>query len=647
MPAPTPYIFVHCDTASLVITRLGLLTESGQPIMLNSCTARASLSTDRLEDFWGDLYAQAWGNRKLIYDLSMDQFAQYGISDSYLGRIDPTLLANLAVNFGMSAAQSGTALLTQGSRELIPAKIAKVNLTVEVEDTRNAGLGSPDGASTPAWSTGTAPAGTRPAITSSLTPTGTIGTPFSYTLTATGTATITYALAPGQVLPPGLALAGAVISGTPTGEAAEWWTEVRASNAYGTSFALLHFTIAAAPVAPPLPVQTYVRYLVDSGEATVPDGFWARSYSGMSPEPTDEASFLAGTPGSSGSVASDPGTPADPDALTGTIGGTRAWQITEIYGRNPTTGVYSYWYQRTPATDTVLAAAVTRGVDILGDATEEFVVGEDIGTVGPGDPTPPAWPGEIKPSDRIEQYYVWKDYLTGKTSCAGLGGDRTYPDLPSFHAAFPMLHLSYTETQTTVLLEFYQKSGTPGYIFQQTTSDTRVATALGATKSPIYHGADIPGGYETSIPEEVPAFTVVGLPSPAPGTSTGPAPAAETWLYVLERFWNGARQCWGLHAHTPEPITLAHVMMQYGKPASAAQHTETTYGRAWIEELWMRFPAASPAHPWECYWSDPTLYPTINDSPIGNSLADNVSPVNNPLVAPGFVFSDATIVWAV
>jgi hypothetical protein len=644
MPAPTPYIFVHCDTATLNITRLGLLTETGgQPIMLNSCTARASLSTDRLEDFWGDLYAQAWGNRKLVYDLSMDQFAQYGISDSYLGRIDPTLLANLAVNFGMSAVSSGTALLTQASRELIPAKIAKVNLTIEVEDERKAGRGSPDGPSTPSWISGTAPAGTRPAITSSLTPTGTIGTAFSYTLTATGTATITFALAPGQVLPPGLALAGAVISGTPTGSAAEYWTEVRASNAYGTSFALLHFTIAAAAVAPPLPVQTYVRYLVDSGQATVPDGFWARSYSGMSPEPTNQTTFLAGTPGSSVAMSTDPGTPTNPNALTGTIGGTRAWQITEIYGRDPGTGVYSYWYQRTPATDTVLAAAVTRGVDILDDATEEFVVGEDIGTVGPGDPTPPAWPGTIKPSSRIEQYYVWKDFLNNKTYGAGLGGDKTYPDLPSFLAAHPSIYLNYTETQTTVLLEYYQKSGTPGYIHQRTTSDTRIATALGSTLSPIYNGVDNPGGFNTSLPEVAPSFTLLPLPAP-PATSTGPAPDPLTWLYVLERSFNGARQCWGLHAYPPTSLTLHRLLGVYGKITSRANHDECTYGMPWVEEVWMRFASVS-AGAWQCYWLDGTLYPSTASAPIGLSLADNVTPVNNPLVAPGLVYSDSTIQW--
>jgi PKD repeat protein len=53
-------------------------------------------------------------------------------------------------------------------------------------------------------------------INSSLTATGTDGTPFSYTITSTGSAPVIYFAAP---LPAGLALSGATISGTPTSAA--------------------------------------------------------------------------------------------------------------------------------------------------------------------------------------------------------------------------------------------------------------------------------------------------------------------------------------------------------------------------------------------------------------------------------------------
>jgi len=121
-------------------------------------------------------------------------------------------------------------------------------------------------------------------------------------------------------------------------------------------------------------------------------------------------------------------------------------------------------------------------------------------------------------------------------------------------------------------------------------------------------------------------------------------PDPATWLYVLERAWNGSRQCWGLHAYPPTSLTLHRLLGVYGKITSRAAHDECTYGMPWVEEVWMRF-ASVASGAWQCYWLDPTFYPTTASAPIGNSLADNVSPVNNPLVAPGLVYSDSTIEW--
>ncbi|MGD0092650.1 MAG: putative Ig domain-containing protein, partial [Planctomycetota bacterium] len=84
---------------------------------------------------------------------------------------------------------------------------------------------------------------TPPSITSPLTALAADGAPFTYTLTATGSAIISFGA---SNLPPGLALQGAVISGTPLGPAV---TDVvlTATNPYGTDTKTLVLTVAPAP----------------------------------------------------------------------------------------------------------------------------------------------------------------------------------------------------------------------------------------------------------------------------------------------------------------------------------------------------------------------------------------------------------------
>jgi amicyanin len=79
-----------------------------------------------------------------------------------------------------------------------------------------------------------------PTITSQLSAIGRVGRPFSYTITAAGTAPISFSANP---LPPGLSLAGAVITGTPTTGGT---TEVTlgAINALGSDVKVLTLTIA-------------------------------------------------------------------------------------------------------------------------------------------------------------------------------------------------------------------------------------------------------------------------------------------------------------------------------------------------------------------------------------------------------------------
>lgn len=613
------------------VTQVGLVAESStNPILLNSVVARSQLAVDTLEDKYGDIFARAWGNRKIEYDVELDQLAQYGISDAYLGRIDATLLANLTLNFGLSP-DSGTSLLTAGERARRPGRIPKVQLTIEVEDTRGGGLGSPDGASTPSY--GGTPGGTRPAITLAASQVGTIGTILLITITATGTATITYSLAPGQTLPAGLSLVGNQILGTPTGDASVTYLEIRASNAYGTTSKIITLTISEPAVAAPEEVQAYVRYLVDSDSATILDGFWALSYSDMSPDPTNSTNFLSGTPGTYAAPASDPGLPANPNALTGTISGTRDWQITEILGWNGT--AYEYWYQRA-STDTALLTAIEAGLDPLDEATVPQVADEDIGTDGPGDEGDPSWPGIIIPDDRFEQYWVTWDAVLDTYKVTGVGGDQVSPTMEIFLKKNPSLALKWTETTTKIVTEVYNniRGGTPGYLYMRSDTDDRIAQKMAANQSPIFYAGTVEGVRgRTNLPYVAPDFTLESLPTP-PATHTGQLIGATTWLYLLERLWDGGgTQIIGWRSPTvpSEYPTLQDMCDNLAKVASADDHTEATYGRGMLVEVW-----AYNGTAWQAIWLDASL--SAATSLIGGFIADGVSPINHADGAPGQLF---------
>lgn len=98
------------------------------------------------------------------------------------------------------------------------------------------------------------PSGTVPNVTTSSLPSGTVGTAYSQTLAATGSATITWSIVSGA-LPSGLTLNGSsgAITGTPTAAQIGQFT-ARAANSFGTDDQVLSISVvsvAATQVASP------------------------------------------------------------------------------------------------------------------------------------------------------------------------------------------------------------------------------------------------------------------------------------------------------------------------------------------------------------------------------------------------------------
>ena len=142
-----------------------------------------------------------------------------------------------------------------------------------------------------------------PAITTSALAGGTVGTPYSQTLAATGGAPITWSVS-GGALPSGLSLSAAgVISGTPTASGTFSFT-VKAENSAGNSTKALSIAVGTAPPITTVSLQdgavgaAYSQTLMAGG---TPPITWSVSGGALPPGLSlSAAGVISGTPTASG-----------------------------------------------------------------------------------------------------------------------------------------------------------------------------------------------------------------------------------------------------------------------------------------------------------------------------------------------------------
>ena len=179
-------------------------------------------------------------------------------SATYDGGVHPVTVSPLASVTGMGAV---TAVYYNGSTAE-PTAAGTYEITIDVDDGANyaAATGLSLGAFTINLGASLPPVITIP--TSAALPNGTVGVAYSATLAATGTTPITWALASGSTLPPGLTLNAATgwISGTPMSEGVFSFS-ITARNPFGSDTQTLSFQI--------LPAGQSVALDVSAGSITI------------------------------------------------------------------------------------------------------------------------------------------------------------------------------------------------------------------------------------------------------------------------------------------------------------------------------------------------------------------------------------------
>ena len=91
----------------------------------------------------------------------------------------------------------------------------------------------------------TAGGGTAPTITTTSLPGGVVSSSYSQTLTATGTAPITWSIVSGSISPMTLNSSTGAITGTTPSSATTLSATFRATNAYGTNDKVLSIVVSA------------------------------------------------------------------------------------------------------------------------------------------------------------------------------------------------------------------------------------------------------------------------------------------------------------------------------------------------------------------------------------------------------------------
>ncbi|MDR1724113.1 MAG: putative Ig domain-containing protein [Tannerella sp.] len=144
-----------------------------------------------------------------------------------------------------------------------------------------------------------------PIITTSSLPSGSIGSSYSTTLTASGDAPVTWSLASGS-LPAGLTLSGSgTISGTPSAVGTSTFT-VKAVNSAGNDTKSLSIVISATPTAPTITTAilpdgsigtAYTATLAASGDAPVT---WSIASGSLPAGLTLSGATISGTPSAAG-----------------------------------------------------------------------------------------------------------------------------------------------------------------------------------------------------------------------------------------------------------------------------------------------------------------------------------------------------------